>query len=840
MHVVRNSVYLFLGALLLFSSAGLAADFKIGPDTTLDSLAIAAAPAPPGGSYLVAWRDLSAGATKPRMTGVFVNTTGIMTAAFPISDAAGQPLLSPVQRTILAFDAINFLMVWSDNRAGGSGIRGALVSQQGTVVGGADFLIAPLAAIGNNNPQVVFDGLSYFVAWQDAPQGSTSGSQIYFARVSLTGVPGTPVALPIVKGSASAGQSLEFLDNGPANEVLIVFQDLAAVPPAAFGARVAADNTLAGNGETLLFKRDIVSQGFGAPIAATFDGTQYNILSSYGAQIDSTVFQTRFLPSDGSVIRPSAGFAEVAQGATGLPEDNLPRAVFNGSECLFLRNIKVSGISYHIFIDRVQTDGTNRDLNPVPIDSAAQGILNGAVAAPVGTQYLIVWADGRRLSAQPAGQANVYGVLFDDTQAGDTSLPFLKAVARAGPLNGVAPLKVQCFADGSTGLFDSLTWDFGDGSTDTVVDPVHTYNANGDYIAVLSLFKAGYAMHDFVHIVVGGLLLGGSGGPAQSVAGAPGPLSAGVNPNLLLNELVVALDFAKPATDALTLTGFFDPAVLPVSLNATTATITVGSKTYTAGFDSSGRPVSPSNIRFSINTFSGSFSLITTADELQSVLAPFGAISETDTKPGKTVVIPVTISYATTTFHASVTGAYTAQAGKSGKYEYLFGATGSTDAGFIQIFQASALESGQSPNRVHSFGLIGNFGPGGGVQLTKADTGVWRFTLGNYTEGIPAGSFTLKKNIYQFTAPKGKLGITQFAYNLATGRFGITYKLVPAEDNNVQGITASGMPIATSSIIKADMAFSIDAATTSGVDFQASDFARFVRIKAGSGKWKQR
>ena len=48
------------------------------------------------------------------------------------------------------------------------------------------------------------------------------------------------------------------------------------------------------------------------------------------------------------------------------------------------------------------------------------------------------------------------------------------------------------------------------------------------------------------------------------------------------------------------------------------------------------------------------------------------------------------------------------------------------------------------------------------------------------------------------------------------------------------------MPVATSVITKADMAFSVDAATATGVDFQASDYARFVRVKAGKGTWKQR
>jgi PKD repeat protein len=57
---------------------------------------------------------------------------------------------------------------------------------------------------------------------------------------------------------------------------------------------------------------------------------------------------------------------------------------------------------------------------------------------------------------------------------------------QAAPLLGMAPLGVQ-FSDGSTGLVTSRTWDFGDGTTDTAVNPLHVYAAPGRYTVALTV-----------------------------------------------------------------------------------------------------------------------------------------------------------------------------------------------------------------------------------------------------------------------------------------------------------------------------------------------------------------
>jgi PKD repeat protein len=817
-----------------------AGDFKVTPDVPLDSLSISAGT----NGYIVVWRDLR-NSSSPQMRGVFVSTTGAVTTDFGISNTTGQPLAIPVQRATTAFDGNNFFTVWADNRSSGSGVRGALINSAGAVVGGADLLIATLSQTSNVNPLAVFTGTDYVVAWQDTPQSSGSaGPQIYFTRVSLSGVAGTVQTLPASPFSTSTSLSLEFLAATPANkgsEVLVVYQDLASAPNVTLGTRIAVDNTFL-NPSTLLFKRDFSSSGFGVPIAAAFDGVQYLILSSYSAQIDSTVWLTRFR-TDGSVVRPSGSFAEVGQGTTGLTEDAFPRAIFNGTtEFMFVRNDFASPTALHIFLERVGTDGTNSDPNPYLADSATQGILNGGVAASIGTQYLVAWMDGRRFTQQPAGQGDVYGFLIDDVKnPGDTTVPFLRAVAKANPLVGDPPLTVNFSAGGSTGFSDTLVWNFGDGSTSTTTSDVsHIYQNAGEYIAVLTLTRAGFGLRDFARILPGGNLLGGGGGAPQTVGGSLGPVSNGVNADVFANSLGVVLDFAKSNDDSIRFSGFADPSSLPISLAHLTASLTIAGQTYSMTADANGvftQVNGPPRISFALSNFSGNFVFSVNAASLASVFAPLGATNTTVGKPGSSIVVPVTFALGDVLYNANITTNYTATAGKSGKLLYQFGTTGSSDQGYMHIFGAGAAESGNAPNRVDAFAVSGNFGPGGSTGLTKADSGNWTFTIGNYVESIPVTSLTIgsKSTIYSFKAPKSKVGIQSLGYDTSNGRFLIEYKLVPAEGN-----TPSGMPVSTTTIARADMAFSVDLAVANGPDFQAAAFARLVRSKAGSKKWKLR
>lgn len=80
----------------------------------------------------------------------------------------------------------------------------------------------------------------------------------------------------------------------------------------------------------------------------------------------------------------------------------------------------------------------------------------------------------------------IVGVLFAALLAGCAETAPLEADFSANPTSGTIPLTVQ-FTDQSTGEIIGWVWDFGDGSTSTVQNPVHTYTTRAEYTISLEV-----------------------------------------------------------------------------------------------------------------------------------------------------------------------------------------------------------------------------------------------------------------------------------------------------------------------------------------------------------------
>jgi len=82
-----------------------------------------------------------------------------------------------------------------------------------------------------------------------------------------------------------------------------------------------------------------------------------------------------------------------------------------------------------------------------------------------------------------------------DTMTKTGYITVIKAVSllvnfTADPTTGVTPLSVR-FTDESTNTPSSWAWDFGDGSTSTVQNPVHVYTSSGTYTVTLTATNTG-------------------------------------------------------------------------------------------------------------------------------------------------------------------------------------------------------------------------------------------------------------------------------------------------------------------------------------------------------------
>jgi len=104
--------------------------------------------------------------------------------------------------------------------------------------------------------------------------------------------------------------------------------------------------------------------------------------------------------------------------------------------------------------------------------------------------------------------------LLHEVGKGSTATPTttpttLAADFTANTTSGQAPLAVA-FTDTSTGGPTSWSWNFGDGSTSTAQNPVHTYTAAGNYTVTLNVTNAhgdtaSLTKVNYIHVIAGSL-----------------------------------------------------------------------------------------------------------------------------------------------------------------------------------------------------------------------------------------------------------------------------------------------------------------------------------------------
>ena len=135
-----------------------------------------------GTNYLVVWGD-ERNSWRDDIYGTRISSAGVIldSAGIPISTAQNDQYLPSI-----TFDGTNYFVVWTDNRSSSSeDIYGTRVNLNGQVLDTAGIVIA--YAVGDQSyPSVAFDGVNYLVVWQDLRSGNYC--DIYGARVNQSGV----------------------------------------------------------------------------------------------------------------------------------------------------------------------------------------------------------------------------------------------------------------------------------------------------------------------------------------------------------------------------------------------------------------------------------------------------------------------------------------------------------------------------------------------------------------------------------------------------------------------------------------------------------------------------
>ncbi len=183
-----------------------------------------------GTNYLVAWSDLRRNdfdiyGTRVTPSGEVLEPAGI---AISISD---QIQLYPE----IAFDGINWLVVWHDWRNHVYDIYGTRVSLNGTVLDPNGIAICIYS--GNQyHPAVASDGNKSFVVWDDTREGS---SRIYGTRVAQDGLVMDPDGI-MVSNNSSYIPSIAFADTN----YLVTWDDYRSGSANIYGARISTTGTV--------------------------------------------------------------------------------------------------------------------------------------------------------------------------------------------------------------------------------------------------------------------------------------------------------------------------------------------------------------------------------------------------------------------------------------------------------------------------------------------------------------------------------------------------------------------------------------------------------------------
>ena len=787
-------------------------------------------------NYLVAWTDYSAGAALPQIVGAIVTQTGSVSAPFGISSNVSRPLPWRFQRIECAFDGANWLVVWSDSQTAGPGVRGAIVGASGTLLGGTDFLISATSGNVSEDPLAAYNGTNFVVAWSDTPASLSGGSQVYYTFVSSLGV--SAQSVPLKSNFTVINQSLEYLTTQrPNGDTLILYQELNETPSLHRSVRIQTSGLVSDPGGTALFKEDQVATdgttGYGRPIGAVFNTTlnEWQILSTY-PQVESSKVFLHHLSVTGVVTPPLGVFATVGVGPIGFPQLDGFAPVFPGAnEWLFLRNEKINGTVYHILGKRVGFDGTDKDPVPFQIDTATRGVIRNGVASQGGNLFLTAWLDGRNSATQPADRISIAAALVDATAANSVGIPLI-ASAAASPASGEIPLTVGFDSTASTGAPDTITWDFGDGTTSTLASPSHIYKSNGTFIAQLKLTKGAYSVYDTIVIKAG---TGGVTGQSSAI-GSPLTNTPPIVPGLFISSANVKLDYFNLSNDAATIVGFFDVTKLNNVLTGQIAQVSLGGKTFAFNLDAKGTFKTAAGttqlINFAISPTTGAFLFTVSAASLRSDMAALGMTNDTFTTPIP-VTLPITVGVGSLQAQSNVSTAYHSKKNVSGVANYGFLGVGAEISGAFLISSFTAQEVSA---KAHTYMIKGQLVRPGPIKPDPNKN--FTIFLGDYKISISGGALLNKNGILTYTQTKLTSGVKKFTINTATGVFAVQLVNI-SQDSTIGG---TGLPLAKSGtdIIKVDMNLSFLFDLSDGTKLSAGRFAYIGRLNAAAKSWKLR
>ena len=396
-----------------------------------------------GTNYFVVWRDLRNGNND--IYGARVKTDGTVLDPMGIAictDAAVQALPA------VAWNGVNYQVIWGDTRNGNNDIFAGRVQSDGTVLDGNGFAVSNAAGtqtnpgIGCDNmgnclvvwedfrgaatndvygarvrsdgnvldpagiaisttageqtvPVAAWDGTNYFVAWQDTRNGA---NDLYGARVKPNAFVVDVAGVPVCTSGGSQTRPKMLFDG--VNYFVSWLDDRNGTPDI-FGGRIKTDGTrLDGNGfgiNTNTLPNTNSDQDY--PAAAFGGGNYFVVWYDQRTISNGDIYGARVKAADTTVLDQSPILI-----STGTNGESVPAVGYDGSNYLVVWQDTRGTLTYDLYGTRVKPDGTVLDVAGLAISTAAQSQFNPAIGFD-GTNYMVVWEDARN----GYGGADIYG-----------------------------------------------------------------------------------------------------------------------------------------------------------------------------------------------------------------------------------------------------------------------------------------------------------------------------------------------------------------------------------------------------------------------------------------------
>jgi len=350
-----------------------------------------------GTNYLVVWQE-ARGESSYDIYGMRVDLSGnaLDSNSIPISTNAERQ-----ENPAVTFDGTNYLVVWEDNRNDTLDIYGSRVEQNGNVLDTAGIPIST-AFSHQRNPAIAFDGINYLVVWEDFRDGA-SVVDIYGARVEQNGNVLDPSGIAITDDDDSQSNPSVAFDG---TNYFVVWHDYdqSNYEQDICGARIdTSGSVLDING----FPITTAENDQWYPVV-DFDGTNYLVAWFDSRNSDEfDIFGTRVNP-DGTILNAS-GIPILELTGT----QQIPFIVFDGINYLVgCENYQGDSVR-NILGAAVDTSGSIIETYTVSDFNTKTYQPNPAAAKGPGTQLLVTFSDWTdNINGNPANVQRIWGKIY--------------------------------------------------------------------------------------------------------------------------------------------------------------------------------------------------------------------------------------------------------------------------------------------------------------------------------------------------------------------------------------------------------------------------------------------